>query len=247
MSAQGVTEIVVDPWEDLEQADDMIASTSRGRLTLASGETEATPLKDLVIEIAGTNRGDELARFVAQVAKAQLNNFPDNLFWDFGYYAKSTWVDASQSDDEVAYLRERAKTAIRLMEIYGQQSPIRFRYVHDFLYGFDWARWVRRSLERKVHGPFGRAFLEYSNIRAEEILTLIEVDDEKYPQLKNNKSRNPFPFIREPEQEEALCRMLAASDLIPVKTWDIDAVPVWDVDFEAGRTRCAQSLGILSD
>jgi hypothetical protein len=131
------------------------------------------------------------------------------------------------------------------MKLYGQQSAIRFRYVHDFMYGFDWARWVRRDpAARKGVEPFGIEFLRQTESRGRDILTLIEADDGWYPRLANGVVRNPFPFSREPEDELPLYRLLAERGCVPVGAWRLDAQPDASRDFDALREGAARSLGL---
>ncbi|MBF0238620.1 MAG: ATP-binding protein, partial [SAR324 cluster bacterium] len=41
--------------------------------------------------------------------------------------------------------REIEKKMIMLQELFGIQSPLKFRYVHDFMYGYDWIKWVQKD------------------------------------------------------------------------------------------------------
>jgi hypothetical protein len=132
------------------------------------------------------------------------------------------------------------------MRLYGQQSKIRFRYVHDFMYGFDWARWVRRDPASRVEAdPFGLIFLNESESRGRGILDLIEADDTWYPRLEEGVARNPFPFSREPEDELVLYRDLSARGFIPVRAWRVDATPDCSRDFDAFREARAKALGLI--
>jgi len=131
------------------------------------------------------------------------------------------------------------------MRLYGQQSAIRFRYVHDFMYGFDWARWVRRDPDaRKGVEPFGIEFLRQTESRGRNILELIDADDDWYPRLIDGVSRNPFPFSREPEDELPLYQLLAERACVPVEAWLLDAQPDASRDFDALREGAAASLGL---
>jgi hypothetical protein len=142
-------------------------------------------------------------------------------------------------------LLARAEQICRLQKLYGQNSIICFRYVHDFVYGFDWAKWVLRDPEtRNVHGPFSGAFLDYIENRAHELIDLIHNDDEKYPKLESGEPRNPFVFSREPDDERRLFMTLAERDLIPVRAWTFDTTPVWNRPFAALRAEMAVELGI---
>lgn len=188
---------------------------------------------------------EAFGRCLYGAASAQLRHFPRTLFWDFDYFASSLWDDAGNSDDPESYLRRAQALLERLYGLFGEPGPIRFRYAHDFMYGFDWAKWVkRRRRERAGIGPFHRAFLEYVVERGEQLLALIEADDATYPRLREARFRNPFRFARSPEQELALYRDLAARDLLPIKGWQRDECARWDRPYEQLRMSRARALGI---
>ncbi|HJL28119.1 MAG TPA: hypothetical protein RMG45_33080, partial [Polyangiaceae bacterium LLY-WYZ-15_(1-7)] len=177
-----------------------------------------------------------------RAAEAQLEAFPGNLFWDFDALAAATAAAAREGDAERAAAEVTARTALiaSLQQLFGRRTAIHFRYVHDFMYGFDWAKWVRREPEaRRAVGPFEPAFLEYMWRRGHELLALIANDDEKYPKLATGHPRNPFGFSREPEEEERLFRDLAARDLIPVRAWERHPAPVWDRPYQEARAERA--------
>lgn len=230
----------------LSDIDARIDETPRGGLTLAPGRPRATPLSRLVRELATAD--DErplLAATAATVAETQLHCFPENLFWDFDFYLASVHAGARRATDYSEHLRSVTDVTVRLMRLYGQQSTIRFRYVHDFIYGFDWARWVRRDRGPRVGvQPFDLDFLEQIEIRGRDILRLIEADDEIYPQLEGSAPRNPFPFSREPDEELDLYRLLAKRDAIPVPAWECYAAPDASKDFDALRKDTAEHLGL---
>jgi hypothetical protein len=120
-----------------------------------------------------------------------------------------------------------------------------FRYVHDFTYGFDWAKWVMHEpAERRGVGPFDPTFLAYLRSRGEELVTLIELDDEKYPKLPDGRSRNPFGFSREPAHEALLFTDLAARGLLPIRAWDVESEPVAERPFADLRFDRARQLGV---
>ena len=229
----------------LESIQARIGATRWGALTLDPERPRATPLAELVDRLAVHAQRDALASTAAAVASAQLDSFPENVFWDFDLYLASAHVRASGADDYAAELTVTTQTTVRLMHLYGQRSRIRFRYVHDFMYGFDWARWVRRDREtRSGVGAFDPAFLSHSESRGRRILELIERDDHWYPQLADGVARNPFPFARDPEDELALYRDLASRKMIPVEAWRIDAASDCSRDFDALRESRARALGL---
>lgn len=222
-----------------------IDATPHGRLTLDPKREEATSLADLVSVLAGPSKRDELSAVAATVAQAQLDNFPENLFWDFDCFLSTVHRHAVTAADYHHSLVRACATTVTLMKLYGAHSKIRFRYVHDFIYGFDWARWVRRNPgARQTTEPFGEPFLEQSESRARDILRLIEEDDSWYPELKTESPRNPFPFVREPEDELLLYRDLAAHRYVPVPAWCVDTAGNWDRDYDALREARAEALGL---
>ncbi|MEM8609839.1 MAG: hypothetical protein AAGF92_22270 [Myxococcota bacterium] len=222
-----------------------IDATPYGRLTLDPNRAEATGLAELVDSLASTSERPRLAAAAAEVAEAQLENFPGNLFWDFDCFLATIHRHATLVGDYAQSLAHATKMTVTLMALYGQRSKIRFRYVHDFIYGFDWARWVRRDPDsRKATKPFEVAFLAQSESRGRDILRLIDADDDWYPQLKTDAPRNPFPFFREPGDELRLYRDLADHGLIPVPAWSATDDPVWDRDFDTARRSRAKALGL---
>jgi len=229
----------------LTEIDARIAATRRGPLTLDPTRSLATPLHDVVNELANPSELPYLAAVASAVAEAQLESFPENVLWDFDFFLASIHEQACIAPSYAAYLSRVTEITVGLMRLYGQQSTIRFRYVHDFMYGFDWARWVRRDPQARADaGPFSIGFLEQIETRGRDILTLIEADDTVYPKLTGTGSRNPFSFSREPDDELALYRGLAARGCVPVEAWRPDAKPDASRDFDVLREQVASSLGL---
>jgi hypothetical protein len=228
----------------LAELEARIEQTPLGALTLDPSRSRARSLSEVVSSLADARQSAHLAAAAASVAEAQLQSFPENLFWDFDFYLASIHRGASATSDYQAYLAAVTGITVGLMELHGQQSAIRFRYVHDFMYGFDWARWVRREpANRESVEPFGLDFLRQTQSRGRDILTLIEADDDWYPRLLDGDSRNPFPFSRDTADELPLYRLLAERGDVPVEAWDPDARPDAGRDFDALREDAAKSLG----
>ena len=216
-----------------------------GALTLDPSRPFATSLTEVVSNLADRQQVAHLAAAASAVAEAQLRSFPENLFWDFDFYLTSIHRDAAATSDYAGYVRRVTGITVGLLRLYGQQSSIRFRYVHDFMYGFDWARWVRRNPgARGGVEPFSIEFLGQTEDRARDIIALIEADDDWYPRLAEGESRNPFPFSREPEDELPLYRLLAARSAVPVEAWRADARPDASRDFDVLREDAARSLDL---
>lgn len=188
---------------------------------------------------------DAVGAGLTSVCQAIEEAFPDNIFGDLDHLALSVAREAATRDDPVAHAQQALSTVASLMHLFGGETPIRFRYVHDFVYGYDWARWVHKDPEsRSQIGPFDLAFLERMNRRGHELLTLIEEDDEEYPRLRDAEPRNPFGFSREPADERRLFRDLAARHLLPVEAWRFDAQPDWQRPFGELRDERARALGL---
>jgi len=210
----------------------------------------ARPLVEVGHALLGPDPGpgaDALIDGLATIADAMEQAFPHNIFGDLDFLAASLWHDAGGSPEGPAsYLRRECGRVAALQTLFGRETAIRFRYVHDFVYGFDWAKWVARDPEARVeHGPFSPEFLASMEHRGHELLELIaDGRDRKYPPLPDGRPRNPFGFSREPEAEIRLHRALAREGLLPVETWRLDAQPVWDRPFAQLRRQRAVALGL---
>jgi len=225
-----------------------------GRRSLAPDRDRATSLAALFEASAYDDEGLRIAfaHGLRRMALAQLRAFPENVYWDLD--APATALLEAGRRDGVGAIAERSALVAALQDLFGRGSPIRFRYVHDFVYGFDWAKWIRRSGEdlARTDGsqpassvpPFGLPFLRYTWRRGHELLQLIANDDEKYPKLTDGTMRNPFGFSREPADEARLFRDLAKRDLLPVRAWEREPVARWDRDYHAAREERAAALGL---
>ncbi|HEY8376846.1 MAG TPA: hypothetical protein VIK91_10170 [Nannocystis sp.] len=183
---------------------------------------------------------DELRAGLRAIEAAAAAAFPENLFWDLEFLA------ASLVREGAGAMTALARRIAGLQGLYGQHTVIRFRYVHDFLYGYDWAKWVQREpATRHAVAPFAPAFIAHQERRARELEELIAADDAVYPRLPEGQVRNPFPFSREPEAEAQLLRDLARRGLLPVEAWDPGAAPRWDRPYADLRVERARALGLL--
>ena len=177
-------------------------------------------------------------------------HFPENLFADYAALVESTALAAEHSAEPLATVHDTGKALVELQALFGRHSPVRFRYVHDFLYGYDWAKWVKRDPAARAQvGPFAMPFLRYMLARGAEMLALIAADDATYPALRDARARNPFRFDREPSAEVLLHRSLAVRDEIPVRAWRLSQEGVaqgpWDAAYQELRLAEASRLGLL--
>ncbi len=197
-----------------------------------------TPRHDVAI-------GDALRAGVANLVQAQLVAFPGNLFWDIDCLVASVLREAEQSEEDTAsFLTQAFAQMSALQHLFGQATLIRFRYIHDFIYGYDWARWVQEGPEeRRGVGPYDRVFVERMHRRGHELLALIAENDGKYPKISDVEDRNPFGFSREPEEEMQLHRLLARDGSVPVRAWLTSPASLPDMDHSLRRQQLARRLG----
>jgi hypothetical protein len=237
--------MTMDVFECLKAADRRLAEEFGPLRSLAPGRKEATPLAT-VFDRLGPLPGpvkEALATGLADIVEAQAENFPDTIFWDVDAMATCIADGPAAADPEK--MSHLCSEISALQAQYGRHSVLAFRYTHDFTYGFDWAKWVRRGdPERAETGPFHPDFIAYLRRRGAELVELIKNNDEKYPKLPNGKPRNPFGFHREPEHEVRLFADLAERDLVPLRGWEARARARYDRPFGDLRTERAKALQI---
>ncbi len=184
---------------------------------------------------------EALATSFLALIEATLEHFPENIFWDFdGIFA------ALYMTKNLEKLENLSTTLTELFAGYGANSVVRFAYTHDFIFGFDWARWVAKAPEeRRNIGPFDPAFLAYLEQRMGELKSLIAGNDAKYGSLANGKIRNPYGFNRSPPEEAALLEKLAREKGIPVAAWELFPRISWQKDYEKKREAAYRALKSL--
>jgi hypothetical protein len=217
--------------------------TTRRAASLAPTREWAYDTDALVAELIRATdddrRIDATTYALTRLEDALARSFPDNIFCDLDYLSRCLW--SAGSPTQIEQLGERL---VALMRGFGCESPIRFRYAHDFLYGFDWARWVRKDPPARAHvGPFDAQFVHYLERRQREILTLVRGGDEAFGVIEPGAYRNPFCFARTPREERVLHTKLAERDLIPVRAWRSDGKRSWQKPYTELRAELAESLG----
>ena len=233
--------------ERLEAADSSLARVER--LTLDPSRARARTLAEIGERLLAAPLPAGLAAVLADglsaTAAAIGAHFPENLLWDLEHLAASVLREALGSETPSRALAASFDEIIELYALFGRSTAIRFRYTHDFVYGFDWAKWVRRDPSARAGvGPFDLRFLRAMRARGGELLALIADNDATYPPLPDERARNPFAFSREPADELTLYRDLAARGLLPVHAWSFDDPPFWDRPFAEERAARAAALGL---
>lgn len=181
------------------------------------------------------------------LVKEELFHFPNNIFWDKDYILVYLLEQICQFpiNKLETFLSEYVYTYVSLLELFGKCSSIRFQYLHDFSYGFDWAKWVRNdSVHRKEILPFSLPFLQRMFQRGKELEQLIQNNDSMYPQLNDEKFRNPFQFHRSIECESRLLRQLAEKNHIPIVAWETHGSIDWKKNYSELREIEAKNSGL---
>ncbi|RUT03048.1 hypothetical protein DSM106972_053560 [Dulcicalothrix desertica PCC 7102] len=181
---------------------------------------------------------------VERIIHAQVCNFPENIFWDYDFIVYSMFEQAvSAKEGAIRYLEVFGNKVVELMSMCGCSSEIRFPYLHDFIYGFDWARWVQKDpVNRANIQPFSLTFLDCLHNKGKELLHKISIDDERYHHISTRSYRNPFCFSRDPKDEYKLLTYLAEYQLIPVSAWNWNATTIWDKPFDQLREQVSLTL-----
>lgn len=237
-----------DPWNRLRSVDSALRVAGAGAETLDPSRARANDLHTIGVALLAPDEPPAVAGAFADalgvIAEALHAHFPDNVFADLDHLA-AVLLRTARGVDGPARAADLRSRIVALFAAFGCRSPIRFRYGHDFLYGFDWERWVSREPgARSGVGPFDDAFLAHMRDRGREITRAIAIGDRSHPVLAPGVWRNPFPFSREPEHEARLLRDLAAREAVPVRAWRADTPPDWRVDASRLRLERARALDI---
>ena len=237
------------PSYSFEVLDEILAQQVLKPLSLNPNQLLITSFTELEAKIIQESTDvvfiTEIRDTLLKILNAFLHNFPENIFWDFDFIVSSMLKQALSAENQFDLLETFGNKIVLLMNMFGKKSEIRFRYVHDFMYGFDWARWVQNKPDQRAHlEPFCLEFLDSLIDKGEEIVQRIKKDDAIYPQISEKRYRNPFRFSREPDSEHCLLIYLAARECIPVAAWDWGAVGVWNKPFYKIREQASLKLNL---
>ncbi len=238
------------PTHTFQLIDEILAQQSVNLLSLNPQKRLITSFAELGDLINAQNPNIELFTTLQEtlinIVSIQLQNFPENIFWDFDFLVSSMFRQALVADEgAIVFLKTFGEKMGSLIEMFGTKTEIRFRYVHDFMYGFEWARWVQKEPQKRAYiEPFSLVFLDYLLVKGKEILQRINHGQVTSYKLCDTGYRNPFTFSREPEDEYRLLTCLAQEELIPVPVWNWNASPVWNKPFQEMRQQLALELNI---
>jgi hypothetical protein len=224
-----------------------------GWSSLDPERAEAMSFEEIAVALAFPERDARIVEATGELAEAVVRavaeHFPENVFADYAALVEACVVAAECADDPLATLAETGRALVDLQALFGRRSTIRFRYVHDFLHGYDWVKWVQREPTTRAEvGPYAMPFLRHMLARGAEMLALIDADDRTYPRLRDGRPRNPFHFDREPPAELAIHRSLAQRGDLPLRPYLVasrgEAVGAWDRPYQELRVAEAERLGL---
>ncbi|NCN10043.1 MAG: hypothetical protein GW938_09390 [Leptospira sp.] len=236
----------------LEEIDRILINNSISYLSLCPDKKYATPIKKLIEQEQENFETDadinNWIDFCHKLIEESVSNFRENIFWDFDFLIHSLVIEYKVSSIKQEFIENRKEKIKSIFRLFGSKSLIRFKYLHDFLYGYDWYKWQTQSQESSNElKPFGDSFLNYIESRGKELIELIERNDTNYPALENEESRNPFYFSRDKEEETLLWKSLAKDNLIPIPSWQRKIPISLSHNFSEIRNQRAIDLQITSN
>lgn len=152
------------PTHTFQYIDEILAQQSINLLSLNPQKKLITSFAELENVITERNTDIELLTNLQETLEiivcTQLENFPENIFWDFDFLVSSMLRQALVANEgAITFLKIFAEKMVSLIEMFGNKTEIRFRYVHDFMYGFEWARWVQKEPRKRAYiEPFSLVF-----------------------------------------------------------------------------------------
>lgn len=233
----------------------MVSEWNQDYKSLDPSKAFPTPLEDL-FRIVDSDPIQEFSpidqelifQFLDRFIKDIRLNYPHNIFWDFDFIFQTLvnrlggWENES---DKKKFFRSYSDQFSEILFIFGNQSTIQFKYIHDFLYGFDWCKWSRKN-NPESH-PFSESFLGYIRGRGLELIEQIDKGDSQYIPIQSEEYRNPFVFDREDENEITILEHLALNEEIPVQSWKRTKAFRNSQNFSRIRSHRAFELGISAN
>jgi hypothetical protein len=211
-------------------------------------KSTATTYEELfeTIDLSTIDNVTSVLSMFFSMQQEECQHFPNNIFWDKDYFVGYIFNEVSSfpASLQQEFLDSYTSRFVSLLQLFGNQSIIRFQYLHDFSYGFDWAKWVYNDSEaRSGILPFSMQFLDRMFSRGKELEVLISENNSKYPQIPTENYRNPFQFHRNVECETILLRTLVTLEAIPIQSWEINGNVEWNKPFNDIRSAEAERLG----
>jgi hypothetical protein len=221
------------------------------RISLSPYQNQTNPFSELpgfLMELGLNAEHTGIVAFqLKQIVKSAVFHFPENIFWDFDfliYRITTNSMSTSSFDNSIQLYSDKI---LQIFEIFGAHSPIKFRYIHDFIYGYDWLKWMLEKRQASDNtDPFGVDFLNYIYQRGLELVELIRKNDANYPEL-DGVYRNPFLFSRTTEEEILLHKDLSSVGQIPIEAWNKHATPKSDKNYSVIRLERSREMGICKN
>ncbi len=237
------------PEDNFSFLDQILIQQSIQPLSLNPEKNLATSLAKLGILVSSITDDkyliNQLRNTLEQIVYSLLQNFPENIFWDFDFMVFSMFKQALLANSPENFLEYFGNKIVSLIELFGAKSIIKFRYIHDFMYGFDWAKWVQKDPLNRAHiQPFDLIFLDYLLLKGRQIIQQISLNQLPHYKLSETGYRNPFSFSREIDDEYLLLTSLAKKELIPVPAWHPHIQPIWNKAFQYEREELSLKLNI---
>ena len=200
---------------------------------------------------AGTSPETQAAieDLIVALASDIPRHFPENIFWDFDCLCGAiASCAASASISAPNYILEATDILRELLKMFGLHSSIRFRYMHDFIYGYDFEQWEpESSLPFAEKQDFSISFLQAMLKKGRAMERCAARNGAAYPQLAEGRYRNTFSFCREPDSERLLFSHLVRQGLLPLEGWRLDGadVRIAGKKYRPLRNTCARELGLM--
>ena len=77
--------------------------------------------------------------FLEQMFRNMIHHFPENIFWDLDYMIAYVIGESLKFRSPEKFWEDYTCKLNELLETFGCYGEIRFRYLHDFTYGFVWS------------------------------------------------------------------------------------------------------------
>ncbi|MFY0580088.1 ferrochelatase [Cystobacter fuscus] len=171
-----------------------------------------------------------------------VEDFPDNIFWDLDHLACCLWKAGGPDE-----MRAFAGRVVALCRGFGNKSELRFRYAHDFLFGYDWARWVAREPgSARASGPSIRRSSTTWRPGSRSCETSSRTTTPSMGRSRAGPSAIPSPSAASPGTRHG-CTGARPRGAHPGQGRRLDGERRWELPFTELRAEVAERLGLARD